>query len=106
MRHPLVQPYIGQETFPGSGCRADDEIVEVCRRHGSPGSHFSGTCRMGQGRLSVVDERLQVRGVRGLRVADASIMPTLVSGNINGPVMAMAWRAADLILDERRIETV
>jgi choline dehydrogenase-like flavoprotein len=103
MSHPLMQPYIGQETFPGSSCRADDEIVDVCRRHGSSGSHFSSTCRMGQDRLSVLDERLRVRGVYGLRVADASIMPTLVSGNINGPVMAMAWHAADLILEDSRV---
>src|SRR4029079_5203804 len=106
MHHPLMQPYIGQETFPGSGCRADEEIVDVCRRQGSPGSHFSGTCRMGQDRLAVVDERLRVRGAFSLRVADASIMPTLVSGNINGPVMARAWRAADLILEESGIGTV
>lgn len=103
MHHPLMQPYIGQETFPGSGCRADDEIVDLCRRQGTPGSHFSGTCRMGQDRLSVLDERLRVHGVFGLRVADASIMPTLVSGNINSAVMAMAWRAADLILEEPRL---
>jgi choline dehydrogenase-like flavoprotein len=61
---------------------------------------------MGQDRLAVVDERLRVRGAFSLRVADASIMPTLVSGNINGPVMAMAWRAADLILEESGIGTV
>jgi choline dehydrogenase len=103
MHHPLMEPYIGQETFPGSGCRADDEIVDICRRQGSPSCHFSGTCRMGQDPLSVLDERLRVRGVFGLRVADASVMPTLVSGNTNGAVMAMAWRAADLILEESRM---
>jgi choline dehydrogenase-like flavoprotein len=55
---------------------------------------------MGQDPVAVVDPTLRVRGVSGLRVVDCSIMPTLVSGNTNGPVMAMAWRAADLILGE------
>lgn len=51
--------------------------------------------------MAVVDERLRVRGLAGLRVVDGSIMPTLVSGNTNGPIMAIAWRAADLIQEER-----
>jgi choline dehydrogenase len=99
---PPLQPYIGEETFPGSDCRSDDEIVDACRRRGGPGSHFSGTCRMGQDAMAVLDERLRARGVSGLRVVDGSIMPTLVSGNTNGPIMALAWRAADLILEDAR----
>lgn len=97
---PALQPYIGVESFPGPDCRSDDEIIDMCRRRGTPGSHFAGTCRMGQDRMAVIDEKLRVRGISGLRVVDASIMPTQVSGNVNGPVMAMAWRAADLILQE------
>jgi choline dehydrogenase-like flavoprotein len=102
LRLPPLQPYIGEETFPGPDCRSDDEIVDACRRRGGPGSHFSGTCRMGQDAMAVLDERLRVRGVSGLRVVDGSIMPTLVSGNTNGPIMALAWRAADLILGDAR----
>ena len=102
VRQPSLQPYIGEETFPGANCHSDDEIVDACRRLGGPGSHFSGTCRMGQDAMAVLDERLRVRGVSGLRVADGSIMPALISGNTNGPIMALAWRAADLILEDLR----
>jgi choline dehydrogenase-like flavoprotein len=98
LRQPELGPYLGEEAFPGSAAQSDDEIIEVCRRSGSPGSHFAGTCKMGQDRLAVLDEKLRVRGVSNLRVVDGSIMPTLVSGNTNGPIMAIAWRAADLIL--------
>jgi choline dehydrogenase-like flavoprotein len=102
LRQPSLQPYIGEETFPGPDCRSDDEIVDACRRHGWPSAHFAGTCRMGQDPMAVLDEQLRVRGVSGLRVVDGSIMPTLVSGNTNGPIMALAWRAADLILEDAR----
>ena len=61
---------------------------------------------MGQDSMAVVDPMLRVRGVSGLRVVDCSIMPTLVSGNTNGPVMAMAWRAADLILGEVHSQSI
>lgn len=98
LRQPPLREHLGEETFPGSGCLSPEEIVNVCRRSGSPGSHFAGTCRMGQDRMAVVDPTLRVRGVAGLRVVDCSIMPTVVSGNTNGPVMAIAWRAADMIL--------
>jgi choline dehydrogenase len=98
LRQPPLRKHLGEETFPGPDCRSPEEIVDACRRSGSPGSHFAGTCRMGQDPMAVVDATLRVRGVSGLRVVDCSIMPTLVSGNTNGPVMAMAWRAADLIL--------
>jgi len=100
MRQPPLRPYIGEESFPGPGCESEAEIVDVCRRLGWPGAHFAGTCKMGRDPMAVVDEKLRVRGVAGLRVVDASIMPTLVSGNTNGPIMAIAWRAADLILGE------
>ena len=93
-----LQKYLREEAFPGSGCETPEEILNACRRFGSPGSHFAGTCRMGQDPMAVVDPMLRVRGVSGLRVVDCSIMPQVVSGNTNGPVMAIAWRAADLIL--------
>lgn len=65
------------------------------------GYHAAGTYAMGPGDDDVVDDQLRVRGVDGLRVVDCSVMPTTVAGNLNGPIMAMAWRAADLILDGR-----
>ena len=102
LRQPPLKPYLGEEAFPGSSVRSDEEILEVCRRAGSTGAHYAGTCKMGQDRMAVLDDKLRVRGVSGLRVVDGSIMPTLVSGNTNGPIMAIAWRAADLILGEAR----
>jgi choline dehydrogenase-like flavoprotein len=101
LRQPPLRAFLGEEIFPGSGYQADEEIVHVCRKTGSPGSHFAGTCKMGRDRMAVLDEKLRVRGVSSLRVVDGSIMPTLVSGHANGPIMAIAWRAADLILDDR-----
>jgi choline dehydrogenase-like flavoprotein len=61
-----------------------------------------GTCRMGPSDDDVVDDRLRLRGVESLRIVDCSIMPTMISGNLNGPIMAIAWRAADTILDAQR----
>ncbi len=92
-----MEPYLGGEAFPGSSVQSDGEILEVCRRAGAPGAHYGGTCRMGQDRMAVLDEKLRVRGVSGLRVVDGSVMPTLVSGNTNGPIMAIAWRAGDFV---------
>jgi choline dehydrogenase-like flavoprotein len=85
------------ETVPGPACESDDEIIDAYLRHGSTCYHVAGTCRMGADALSVVDTRLRVRGVQGLRVMDTSVMPTLISGNTNGPAMAMAMRAAEFI---------
>jgi choline dehydrogenase len=65
------------------------------------GYHAAGTCAMGPSDDDVVDDQLRVRGIDGLRVIDCSVLPTMVAGNLNGPIMAMAWRAADLILDGR-----
>jgi choline dehydrogenase len=98
LRQPALREHLGEETFPGRACSSEEEIINVCRHSPSPGCHYAGTCRMGQDSMAVVDPTLRVRGVSGLRVVDCSIMPTLVSGNTNGPVMAIAWRAADLIL--------
>lgn len=86
------------ETFPGAHVASDDEIVDALHRDGRAGYHAACTCRMGEDADSVVDPQLRVRGVSGLRVADISVMPSLVSGNTNAPAMAIGWRAADLVL--------
>ena len=67
----------------------------------SPGVHATGTCRMGPAGDSVVDSKLRVHGVDGLRVVDCSIMPLPPAGNTNGPAMVIGWRAAELILEDR-----
>jgi len=95
---PALQEHVAEETFPGANIQSDDEILDVVRRTGNAMYHAAGTCKMGQDGLAVVDSKLRVRGVSGLRVADASVMPTLVSATTNAAVMAMAWRASDLIL--------
>lgn len=94
---PALERYVVQETWPGAGLERDDEIIDAFHRIGGAGYHAAGTCRMGADARSVVDPQLKVRGVDGLRVADISVMPSLVSGNTNAPAMAMAWRAAQLI---------
>jgi choline dehydrogenase len=86
------------ETSPGPAYQSDDEIIAAYDRFGTCGYHAVGSCRMGKDPASVVDPQLRVRGVKGLRVIDTSIMPVIPSGNTNGPTMAMAWRAADVIL--------
>ena len=91
---------IAEETRPGPATQSDAQLLDEIRRNGQSGYHACGTCRMGGDAQSVVDANLRVRGVQGLRVVDLSVAPTMLSGNTNGPVMAMAWHAADLILSE------
>lgn len=102
MRNILAQPalreYVVGETVPGPKAQTDEELVQAFLDHGSTAYHVAGTCRMGPDSDDVVDPELRVRGVQGLRVVDTSIMPTLISGNTNGPAMAIGMRAAELIL--------
>jgi choline dehydrogenase len=101
MRRMLAQPalaaHVVAETQPGPACQSDDDLVAAYLKYGSSTFHVAGTCRMGADEGSVVDTQLRVRGVQGLRVVDTSVMPTLISGNTNGPAMALAKRAAELI---------
>jgi len=94
--------YVVREEFPGPQVRSDAELLEVVRRSGETVFHPTSTCRMGGDERSVVDSRLRVRGVAGLRVVDASIMPAVVSGNTNAAVIAIAEKAADLIRTDAR----
>ena len=91
------------ERIPGPGVHTDDEILDYVRATASTIFHPVGTCRMGPDKAAaVVDSRLRVHGVPGLRIADCSIMPTLVSGNTNAPAIMIGEKAADLILDDHR----
>jgi choline dehydrogenase len=94
---PIAQR-ISHETFPGAHVQDDDELVESVLDGGYCGYHAVGTCAMGPSDDDVVDSQLRVRGVDNLRVVDCSVMPTVLAGNLNGPMIAMAWRAADFIL--------
>ncbi|MEO0818893.1 MAG: GMC family oxidoreductase N-terminal domain-containing protein [Pseudomonadota bacterium] len=95
-------PYILREHVPVGDPQTDEEILDAARSISQTIYHPTSTCRMGQDDLAVVDERLRVRGLRGLRVADASIMPAIVSGNTNAPAIMIGEKASDMILADRR----
>lgn len=98
---PALRRHIIKELLPGEACQSDEEILDAFRKLSTCGLHGTGTCRMGTDDKTVVDPKLRVVGVQGLRVADCSIMPVLISGNTNAPAMAVGYRAADLILEDR-----
>lgn len=95
---PIAEQLVA-ETLPGADVVSEQAIIDSGLDDGYCGYHAIATCAMGPADDDVVDTSLRVRGVDHLRVVDCSVMPTMVSGNLNGPVMAMAWRAADLILE-------
>jgi choline dehydrogenase len=88
----------GNEIFPGNGTQSDDEIFEFLKNKANTIYHPVGTCKMGNDDLAVVDNELKVHGIKSLRVIDASIMPTLISGNTNAPTIMIAAKIADVIL--------
>ena len=90
-------PYRGDELSPGPSVQTDNEIDAFIRANANADYHTAGTCKMGSDDGSVVDARLRVRGIGGLRVADTSVMPTLVGGNTNMPAIMIGEKAADLI---------
>lgn len=97
----FFDPLRGPEMLPGPEVRTDDELLVYVRTHGATVFHPAGTCKMGTDELAVVTPDLRVRGVAGLRVADASIMPFLVSGNTNAPCIMIGEKAADLMRADR-----
>ncbi len=90
-------PVAGREVFPGTGVETDDDLAADLRRRVELLYHPVGTCRLGTGDDAVVDPELRVRGIEGLRVADASVMPVIPGGNTNAPTIMIAERAADLV---------
>jgi choline dehydrogenase len=92
--------YRGKEWWPGPEARNDDGIAEHIRQTAETIYHPVGTCKMGNDALSVVDDRLRVRGIAGLRIVDASVAPMQMTGHTNAPVIAIAEKAADLIRQE------
>lgn len=95
-------PYRGAEIFPGAAVQSDADIEAFVRRKAETIYHPVGTCKMGADPMAVVDHRLHVHGVAGLRVIDASIMPTLIAGNTNAPTMMIAEKGAEMILSTLR----
>jgi choline dehydrogenase-like flavoprotein len=95
----VIARHIERETVPGPEVQADDDVIDQNLVRGYCGYHAIGTCAMGTDDTSVTDPQLRVRGVENLRIMDCSVLPQMVAGNLNGPMMAMASRAAELILE-------
>jgi choline dehydrogenase len=98
MGQPALARYIDEELVPGPTVTSDADLLEFARQKGTTVFHPTSTCRMGSDVTAVVDERLRVHGFEGLRVADASIMPTVVSGNTNAACVMIGEKASDMIL--------
>ena len=97
---PIAQHSV-VETLPGPDVTTDEQLLDYCRGFGTTIFHPVGTCRMGEGNpMAVVDSRLRVHGLGGLRVIDASVMPTLTTGNTNAPTIMIAEKGAAMIRED------
>ena len=96
---PAFDPYRGEEYQPGAAAKSNEELDAYIRSEVTSNYHLSGTCKMGNDPLAVVDHTLRVRGLDALRVIDASIMPRIVSGNTNAPTIMIAEKGAQMILE-------
>jgi choline dehydrogenase len=102
VRAPALARFAPEEFMPGGDSEREEDLLTAARETAGTVYHPVGTCKMGKDLLAVVDERLRVRGVEGLRVIDASIMPNLVSGNTNAPTIMIAEKGADMIKADAR----
>jgi len=106
VRRIFSQPALAQhslgEASPGPDVRSDDEVLAYARKFGNTLYHPVGTCKMGEDPRAVVDSRLRVRGIQGLRVIDASVMPTLTTGNTNAPTIMIGEKGAAMITEDAR----
>jgi choline dehydrogenase len=97
VRQHALQKLIVEETAPGVKVRTDEEMIADIRERGVSNLHPVGSCGMGAGPMAVVDPRLRVHGIAGLRVVDASVMPSIIAGNTNAPTIMIAEKASDMI---------
>ena len=98
MSSPSFEPHRGEETKPGINVQTDEQFAQYVRENSATVFHPVGTCSMGTNDEAVVDPELRVKGLQGLRVIDASVMPRLIGGNTNAPTMMIAEKAADMML--------
>ena len=108
MQSNALKPFFDGEEYPGAEVQSDDELLDAARHWGSTTYHVMGTCRMGPASdpTAVVDDTLKVRGIESLRVIDASIMPSMLSANLNAGTMMIAEKGADLILGKTPPEPI
>jgi choline dehydrogenase len=102
MAQPALAGYRPEEFRPGLDYRSEDDLARAAGEIGTTIFHPVGTCKMGSDTMAVVDDRLRVHGLQGLRVVDASVMPTITSGNTASPTIMIAEKASDMILEDSR----
>jgi choline dehydrogenase len=105
---PELAPYYDRAEAPGDDIQSDDELLDFARQRGTTAFHLMGTCRMGPATdpSTVVDDELRVHGMKGLRIADASIMPMMPSSNTNAPTIMIGEKAADMIRNKQPLPSV
>jgi choline dehydrogenase len=101
---PAMAPYSVEETVPGPGIATDEQLTEYAKKAGTNVFHPVGTCKMGTDPMAVVDPRLRVIGVTGLRVIDASVMPCVTTGNTNAPTIMIGEKGAAMIREDARAQ--
>ena len=103
-----LEPYYAYEAYPGDEARTDDELLDAGARRGQTTFHPGCTCRMGPASdpMAVVDPQLRVHGMEGLRIVDASVMPYMISANLNASTLMIAEKASDLILGRPALEPI
>jgi choline dehydrogenase len=108
MHTDAMKPYLDFEDYPGDQVQSDDELLEAARDVASTTFHVMGTCRMGPAAdpTAVVDDQLRVRGLEALRVIDASVMPAMISANLNAATMMIGEKGADLVLGKQAMEPI
>jgi len=100
---PRLERFVESEFQPGPAVESDEQLLDYVRRRGGTVYHPTSTCKMGDDPMAVVDPELRVHGIDGLRIADASIMPTVVSGNTNAATIMIGERAADMVRQKLRL---
>ncbi len=103
---PAFDEFRGVELIPGPKVQSEADIEQFIRDAAETDYHPSCTCAMGDGEMAVVDDQMKVHGVKNLRVVDASVMPQIISGNLNAPTQMIAARAADMILGKEQLRPI